>query len=185
MEARWILSGVFCMVFSFSSYAQSDDEKAVQDLELQLERLSKVNFHPNLLPIILKNQDYIELTPEQVDAFTAWRKENAKPMIDTMNAIIVKRIEFEEAALSYGVSAMMLREKQEEIFRLHRKLLDYKLSCRENIVQTFTEPNWDSFMMVLGEEGFPIPSEMDTVQAEGLAVKTEMASTQSSDTQPK
>lgn len=185
MEARWILTVVFCMVMSFSNYAQSDDEKAIQDLELQLERLSKVNFHPNLLPIILKNQDYIELTPEQVDTFTAWREENAKSMVATMNAIIVKRIEFEEAALYRGVSAMTLREKQEEIFRLHRKLLDYKLSCRENIVKTFTEPNWDSFLMVLGEEGFPIPSEMDRAEVEGLEIRTDMASTQSSDIQPK
>jgi len=36
-------------------------------------------------------------------------------------------------------------------------LLDYKLSCRNNIVQTFTKENWEGFLMVLAEEGFAIP----------------------------
>lgn len=178
MQARWILIVVLFTVISFSSYAQADDEKAIQDLEQQLERLSKVNFHPNLLPVILQNQDYMELTPEQVEAFTTWRKQNAEPMIATMNAIVIKRIEFEEAALSPGVSAMALRTKQEEIFRLHQKLLEYKLSCRENIIKTFNEVNWEGFMMVLSEEGFPIPSQMDVVQFEGLSTKTGATSTQ-------
>ena len=183
MEAGWILTIVFCTVVSFSSSALSDEEKTIQDLDQQLERLSKVNFHPNLLPIILKHRDYIELTPDQVEAFTTWRAENAESMIATMNTIAIKRIEFEEAALSQTVPAMTLRAMQEEIFLLHRKLLDYKLSCRENIVQTFTKSNWDSFFMVLGEEGFPIPSQMEADEFVDLSIKTEMVSVQSINTE--
>lgn len=148
---------VVLIFFSITCFAHSHDDKAIKDLEQQLERLSKVNFHPNLLPIILKNRDYIELTPEQVAAFRAWREENAQSMVATMNEILRKRIEFKEAALSPRVSAEALRGQQQEIFQLHRKLLDYKLSCRENIVKTFTEENWEGFLMVLGEEGLAIP----------------------------
>ena len=108
-------------------------------MDKQLERLNKVNFHPNLLPIILRNSDFMGLTTEQVTAFKTWGKTNFKPMVAVMNEVIRKRIEFEEAALSPSVSAETLRDKQEAIFQLHRKLLDYKLSCRENIVQTFNE----------------------------------------------
>ena len=99
----------------------------------------------------------MELTAEQIAVFKAWGKANFKPMVATMNEIIRKRIEFKEAALSPSVSAEALRGRQEEIFQLHRKLLDYKLSCRENIVRTFTKENWEGFLMVLGDEGFAIP----------------------------
>jgi len=143
--------------FSYACFAEPDNDKGVPEMERQLARLSKVNFHPNLLPIILRNSDFMGLTPQQVASFKAWGKANFEPMVATMNEIIRKRIEFEEAALSPSVPADDLRKKQEEIFQLHRKLLDYKLSCRDNIIQTFTKENWDGFMMVLGAEGFPIP----------------------------
>ena len=142
---------------SYNCFAQPENDETVSDMDKQLERLSKVNFHPNLLPIILNNSDYIDLTAEQVAVFKAWGKTNFKPMVATMNEIIRKRIEFKETALSPSVSAETLRSQQEEIFHLHRKLLDYKLSCREIIVRTFTKENWDGFLMVLGEEGFAIP----------------------------
>ena len=115
------------------------DPDANHRYKQQLERLDKVNFHPNLLPLILKHRDYLELTPEQVDAFMKWRKTNAKAMFATMNEIIRKRIEFREAALSPDVSANDLRRMQQQIFALHQKVLDYKLSCRENIHSTFSQ----------------------------------------------
>jgi hypothetical protein len=145
------------VLLSCSCFAQPENEPTTSDADDQLERLSKVNFHPNLLPIILKNSDYMELTAEQVAVFKAWGKANFKPMVATMNEIIRKRIEFKEAALSPSLSAEALRGRQEEIFQLHRKLLDYKLSCRENIFKTFSKENWEGFIMVLGEEGFSIP----------------------------
>jgi hypothetical protein len=148
---------LFFLFLSCTCFAQAENDAISSDIDDQLERLSKVNFHPNLLPIILRNSDYIELTPEQVAVFKEWGKANFKPMVATMNEIIRMRIEFAEAALSPAVSAGDLRGRQDAIFQLHRKLLDYKLSCRQNIVKTFTKENWDSFLTVLGEEGFSIP----------------------------
>jgi hypothetical protein len=148
---------VLLALLSYPCFAQPETGKVISDMGNQLERLSKVNFHPNLLPLILKHSDYMDLTAEQVAVFKAWGKDNFKPMVSIMNEIIRKRIEFKEAALSPGVSAETLVSQQEEIFQLHRKLLDYKLSCRDNIVRTFTKENWEGFLMVLGEEGFVIP----------------------------
>lgn len=137
--------------------AQNVDNQAIDQYQQQLERLDKLNFHPNLLPLILRHSDYLELTPQQMDAFISWRNTNAKAMFATMNEIIRKRIAFREAALSPGVSGTELRQMQQEIFTLHQKVLDYKLSCRENIHNTFTEQNWDDFFVVLAEEGYAIP----------------------------
>lgn len=143
------------------------DQQAIDQYQQQLDRLDKLNFHPNLLPVILKHRDNLELTPQQIDAFISWRKTNAKAMFATMNVIIRKRIEFREAALSPGVAGSELRQKQQEIFALHQKVLDYKLSCRENIHNTFTEQNWDDFFVVLAEEGYAIPENTTSVEVIG------------------
>ena len=170
-------SGIFSLALMAASLAvpvqaETVDEQGNQ-YQRQLERLDKVNFHPNLLPLILKHKDYLELTPQQVDAFQRWRKTNAKAMFATMNEIIRKRIEFREAALSPGVTANDLRQKQQEIFALHQKVLDYKLSCRENIHNTFTEQNWDDFFVVLAEEGFAIPESSAYLEVIGMSGLTD------------
>ena len=57
------------------------------------------------------------------------------------------------------VSSSRLIQMQNEIFRLQREVLQYKLSCREQIVKTFNNENWVSFFMVLADEdmGVTIP----------------------------
>ena len=147
--------------------AQNVDNQAIDQYQQQLERLDKLNFHPNLLPLILRHSDYLELTPQQMDAFISWRKTNAKAMFATMNEIIRKRIAFREAALSPGVSGTQLRQMKQNIFAVHQKVLDYKLSCRENIHNTFTEQNWDDFYVVLAEEGYAIPENSTGVDVIG------------------
>lgn len=144
-------------LFSFPCFAEPENDLAILNMEKQLQRLNTVNFHPNLLPLILKNSDFIGLSPRQIASFKSWGKTNFRPMVATMNEIIRKRIEFQEAALTPSISADALRRQQEDIFELHRKLLDYKLSCRKKIVETFYEETWEGFLMVLGEEGYPIP----------------------------
>jgi hypothetical protein len=48
---------------------------------------------------------------------------------------------------------------QNEVFRLQREVLEYKLSCRDLIVNTFNSKNWEGFFLVLAEEeiGVNIP----------------------------
>lgn len=52
---------------------------------------------------------------------------------------------------------------------LHQKVLDYKLSCRANIHNTFTQQNWDDFFVVLAEAGYAIPSDKANVDIVGLS----------------
>jgi len=176
MISKW--TGIHLITFllvclTTQTVAQSVDEQAINQYQQQLERLDKVNFHPNLLPLILKHRDYLDLSPQQVAAFRSWRKTNARAMFATMNEIIHKRIEFREAALSPDISANDLRQKQQEIFVLHQKVLDYKLSCRENILSTFNQQNWDDFFIVLAEEGYAVPANRTTVEVLGMSEVSE------------
>ena len=82
-------------------------------------------------------------------------------MLNAMKQIARKRIEIKQAALSPSVSSARLQQMQNEIFRLQREVLDYKLSCRDHVLQTFNEENWISFYMVLADEdiGVSVPVE--------------------------
>ncbi|MDT8283367.1 MAG: hypothetical protein RQ982_11260 [Gammaproteobacteria bacterium] len=126
------------------------------ELELVMAKLDKVNYLPLLMPIIIKNKDFIGLTQKQLDDINVWRKNNKEPMIEAMQKIVSKRIEIQQAALSPTISSSRLIQMQNEIFQLQREVLEYKLSCREQIMKTFNDENWISFFMVLADEGVGI-----------------------------
>jgi len=74
----------------------ADDWKEVMDKVVLLESSGLL---PTLLPVIMRNQDTLELTDEQINAFRAWRKKNYTHMVNVMNEIIDKSVQFRVAAL--------------------------------------------------------------------------------------
>ena len=144
-----------------------DDMSMLEVEQQQLEHLNKADFHPNLLPIILRNSDFIGLSETQVQRLRDWRKHNFKPMLAAMNAVLMKMIEFQEAALTNSVSRERLEVMQDEIFALQKTVLDYKLSCRENIIRAFTAENWDNFYIVLSDTGYTLPVVSNVLPAAG------------------
>ncbi|MCB1773186.1 MAG: hypothetical protein KDI88_06180 [Gammaproteobacteria bacterium] len=120
----------------------------------RMSMLSQMGFHPFLMPLIMENRDAIGLENEQIKTFRAWRSKNRVPLIHTMNEIIRARAEFQRIALNPKTREEVLYAKQEEIFRLHRKVLKYQLSCRRNILDTFDNEQWDNFRFILTENGY-------------------------------
>jgi hypothetical protein len=112
-----------------------------------------------MLPVILNKKDFIGLTDEQVEKLEYWREKNREPLLAVMKQAVRKRVEIKQAALSPTVSAARLQQLQNDIFRLQREILEYKLSCRDHVVRTFNNENWDSFFMVLAGEdiGISVP----------------------------
>ena len=155
MGTRFIFT-LYCVCISQFSFADSTFERKTLDIESSIEKLDKINYLPNLLPVILKNRDFIGLTEDQVANLEQWRKTNKKPMLAAMKEIAYKRVEIKQAALSPTVSAARIQQMQNDIFRLQREVLDYKLSCRDHIVRTFNDENWISFFMVLADENIGV-----------------------------
>ncbi|RKZ90515.1 MAG: hypothetical protein DRQ40_10915 [Gammaproteobacteria bacterium] len=120
--------------------------------EQYIEKLDKISYLPRLLPVIIENSDVIELTNKQLNSLLAWRKTNGKNLITAMNEIAHRRIEIKEAALSPNVSSARLIQMQNNVFRLQREMLEYKLSCRELVINTFNRNNWEGFFLVLADK---------------------------------
>ena len=160
MAAR-LIPALVMIVLSHSSFAGSSLDQKELDIYSSIEKLDKINYLPTLLPVIFKHKDFIGLTEEQVDHLEHWRSENREQMLSVMKAIAKKRIEMKQAALSPTVSSARLQQMQNEIFRLQREVLEYKLSCRDHVVRTFNDENWISFFMVLADEdiGVAVPVE--------------------------
>jgi hypothetical protein len=121
------------------------------NIEQHQGKLEKVDFLPNLLPVIINNSDILQLTDEQLSKLKTWRDTNSKNVIATNNEIKSKRIKIKQAALSPKISAARLIQMQNEIFRLQRQVLNYKLSCRDLVISTFNTTNWEEFFLVLAD----------------------------------
>ena len=131
-----------------ASATLSNDQR---NLEQHLEKLDKINFLPNLLPVIINNSDILELTDEQLNKLLTWRNKNKENVTAIMDEIINRRIKIKQAALSPDISAARLIQMQNEIFRLQRQALNYKLSCRDLVINTFNATNWEEFFIVLAD----------------------------------
>jgi hypothetical protein len=157
MEVRYIPVLVAFFFISTIALAKHDSEhplttgewKEVMDKVVLLEDSGLM---PTLLPVIMRNQDTIELTAEQIIAFRAWRKKNYTHMINVMNEIIEKSVQFRVEALSLRTTSDHLYVLQSEIHDLQRQLLKIKLSCRELITTSFTDAQWENFAFVVSDD---------------------------------
>ena len=150
--------GVFSAFFFICTAAlakhYSDHPLSPEDwneVKEKVELLEAAGLMPTLLPVILSNRDALQLTGEQVSAFRAWRKKNYTNMVNLMNEIIEKMVEFRVQSLSPSITGNQLLAFQSDIQELQAQLLKIKLSCRELIMATFTDEQWDDFAFVISD----------------------------------
>jgi hypothetical protein len=151
-------SGVLVALLLFATPAQAkhnsehplsaEDWKAVMS---KVDLLEPSGLMPMLMPTIMLNRDTLQLTDEQVHAFRAWRKNNYTHMVNVMNQVIEKMVQFRIESLSPDISNEHLLASQAEIQELQRQLLQIKLSCRELIMTTFTDEQWENFAFVVSD----------------------------------
>jgi len=133
-----------------SGHDLSDEEWLI--VKGRIELLDSLNYMPTLLPTIMRNRDVLQLTDQQIKSFRDWRKQHYGNMVKTMNEIIEKRVAFKKVALDTKTSSDELLEMQNDILVLQKKLLEIKLTCRNMLVNTFTEEQWDNFAFVVADQ---------------------------------
>ena len=149
---KWFCS-VLLLVVTTTNVAVSATQTDTGELDKKLALLDKISYHPSLLPIIMQNRDFLELTPDQVKRLTEWRKMNAPAMLEKMEEVARGRIDFVERSLNPKTTQEDLVREQHQLFKLQEEVLAYKLSCRQNILQTFTPKQWDALQLIMaGQE---------------------------------
>ena len=144
------------LLLGSSAQAKHNSDHPLTDQDWK-EVMSKVDLlepsglMPMLLPTIMLNRDTLQLTDEQVNAFRAWRKRNYTHMVNVMNEVIEKMVQFRIESLSPDVTNEHLLALQSDIQDLQRQLLKIKLSCRELIMTTFTDEQWENFAFVVAD----------------------------------
>ena len=145
----------------------ADDWKEVMEKVVLLEDSGLM---PMLLPIIMGNKDALQLTDEQVNSFRSWRKKNYTNMVNIMNKIIEEKVQFRIESLSPRITSDRLLAFQSEIQELQRQLLKIKLTCREQLMTTFTDEQWDTFAFIVSDNPrlASIMSQVETVSLEHM-----------------
>ena len=151
-------AGILLILTLFFTAAQakhnSDHPLSPEDwdeVKEKVELLEPAGLMPTLLPVILSNRDALQLTDKQVSAFRAWRKKNYTNMVNLMNEIIEKMVEFRVQSLSPSITGDQLLAFQSDIQELQVQLLKIKLSCRKLIMTTFTDEQWDNFAFIISD----------------------------------
>lgn len=164
-SARRLSNWVAVVLLSLAcAQAWAAEGSAANDLDLtdldlvekRMAMLSQLGYHPFLMPLIMEHRDVIGLSNDQVKVFRDWRNKYRVPLMHTMDRILHERLAFQRIALNPLTSEEVLLSKQEEIFKLHRKVLKYQLSCRRSILDTFTKEQWEAFSFVLIESGYSL-----------------------------
>ena len=148
---KWLCRALFFFVTTMNVAFPATQADA-NDLDRKLELLDRISYHPSLLPIILQNRDFLELTPDQLTRLTEWRKKNAPAMLEKMEEVAKGRIDFVERSLNPNTTEAELVREQHHLFKLQEEVLAYKLSCRENILRTFTHKQWDALQLIMADQ---------------------------------
>ena len=145
----------------------ADDWKEVMEKVVLLEASGLM---PMLLPIIMGNKDALQLTDKQVNSFRSWRKKNYTNMVNIMNKIIEEKVQFRIESLSPRITSDRLLAFQSEIQELQRQLLKIKLSCREQVMTSFTDEQWDTFAFIVSDNPglASLMSQVETVSLEHM-----------------
>jgi hypothetical protein len=154
MKYIGIIAALFFICTSLQAKHNSDHPLSAEDwMEVmgKVTLLEDAGLMPTLLPVIMRNRDALALTEEQLNLFSAWRKNNYSAMVNVMNDIIEKMVQFRVEALSPDVTNSHLLSFQSEIHNLQRQLLKIKLSCRELVMKTFTDEQWENFAFVVAD----------------------------------
>jgi hypothetical protein len=144
---------VLLLVVATTNVAFSATQADTTEIDQRLELIDKISYHPSLLPIIMENSDYLELTPDQLKKLNEWRRKNVPAMLEKMEEVAKGRIDFVDRSLNPKTSEAELVREQHHLFKLQEEVLAYKLSCRQNILQTFTPKQWDALQLIMaGQE---------------------------------
>ncbi|HYQ70974.1 MAG TPA: hypothetical protein VET88_03480 [Gammaproteobacteria bacterium] len=142
---------VFMLAVSTPVAGLAEQGPDIGDLEVQLMMVDKISYHPSLMPLVMENLDYLDLTSQQEAKIREWRRDYAPEMLEKIRQIVRGRVDFQELSLNPESTRDDLARLQQQLFRLQEDVLRYKLWCRDQILESFTPEQWDSLRLLYTE----------------------------------
>jgi len=130
-----ILGSLLCGTAAFA------DDMAKQRMKI----IHHTNPLPNLMQVIIKKGDELNLSEEQAKALKGWHSENSPRIMQDAKQIMAVEKKLHDEALA-GASGDELQKLADESFRLRMEIMKIKLACRNNMHQVLKKDQWDKLL---------------------------------------
>lgn len=132
-----ILLSVLSLSFSSFIFADMTPERK------QLMR--HVNPMPNLMHVIKKKGDQLELTEDQSAALKEWRSKNKPHMKQLVKQVFTLEKKLAEEALA-GAPGTELQQITNQMLSARENIIKGKLACRNTIHSVLNKKQWDKLV---------------------------------------
>lgn len=108
----------------------------------QARLIHHANPMPNLMLVVNKNKDQLDLSEEQASALKEWHSKNQPHMMQMAKQVMTLEKKLSDEALE-GASGSVLQQITSEIFNVRGTIIKTKLACRNNMHDVLNEEQWN------------------------------------------
>ncbi len=122
------------------------------------QRISKkkmirhVNPLPNYMKVIVNKGDRLDLTKIQKENFSAWQIVNNPKVMKLTKEIMSLEKEVNGLSLNKEQKEVLL-SKVDEIAALRNEIAIIKIECRDNLIETLSENQWQKLLALYKQVG--------------------------------
>ena len=98
---------------------------------------------PNLMMVIKKKADDLNLTPDQKKALAAWREQSNPILQEQISKVMKLEKEIMSASLD-GLDKTALMSKVDEMLAVRRDIAERKVNCRDNMKKILNEEQYNT-----------------------------------------
>lgn len=128
------LIGAAALLLSSVSFADITPE--------QMKSVVHANPMPNLMMVVKKNKDQLDLSEEQAAALDEWHSKNQPAMMKMATQVLELEKKLNDEALA-GASGQVLQQITGEIFNVRGAIIRTKLGCRNHMHSVLNQEQWD------------------------------------------
>ena len=97
---------------------------------------------PNLMMVIKKKADELNLTPDQKKALAAWREQSNPVLQEQISKVMQLENEIMSSSLESADKAVLM-SKVDEMLAVRRDIAERKVNCRDNLKKILNEEQYN------------------------------------------
>ncbi len=133
---RILLPLIMAAAFSLSTFSFADMTPE------QAKLIHHANPMPNLMMVVNKNKEQLDLSEEQATALEEWHSKNQPHMMQMAKQVMTLEKKLSDEALA-GASGAALQQITSEIFNVRGTIIKTKLACRNNMHEILNQEQWN------------------------------------------